>query len=59
MAPNASEFINEAAALMSTGASADQLADAIHAHPTIAESMMEATADALERCMHLPPGEKK
>jgi len=53
--PCASELINEAATLMAAEATIEELAEAIHAHPTLSETLMEAAADALERCLHLPP----
>jgi dihydrolipoamide dehydrogenase len=51
---NASELINEAAALMEMEITAEELADVIHAHPTNAETLMEAAASSLGRCIHLP-----
>jgi dihydrolipoamide dehydrogenase len=52
--PTASELINEAAALMAQEITADELAETVHAHPTHAETLMEAAAAALGRCLHLP-----
>ncbi|MDR0402192.1 MAG: dihydrolipoyl dehydrogenase [Treponema sp.] len=51
----ASEIINEAAALMAMEITVYELADIIHAHPTVSEALMEAAADALGRSIHLPP----
>jgi len=52
---DAVEMIAEPAALMAIEATADEVADTIiHAHPTYAEAFMEACADALGRCIHLP-----
>ena len=51
---NASELINEAAALMEMEITAEELADMIHAHPTNAETLMEAAASSLGRRIHLP-----
>ncbi len=51
---NAAEMINEAAALRSLGIDAEQLSDIMHAHPTYSESLMEAAADSLDKCIHLP-----
>ncbi|MDR2433603.1 MAG: dihydrolipoyl dehydrogenase [Treponema sp.] len=50
-----SEIINEAAALMSMEITVHELAEIIHGHPTVSEALMEAAADALGRCIHLPP----
>jgi len=52
------EMIAGPAAVMSMEATADEVADGIiHAHPTYAEAFMEACADALGRCVHLPKRE--
>ncbi|MDR2663589.1 MAG: dihydrolipoyl dehydrogenase [Treponema sp.] len=50
-----SEIINEAAALMAMEITVHELAELIHGHPTVSEALMEAAADALGRCIHLPP----
>ncbi len=50
----ASELINEACALMRLEATAYEVVDIIHAHPTRSEALMEAAAAALGRCIHLP-----
>ena len=55
--PFASELINEASTLISLEATADEMCDIIHAHPTCAEALMEAAADALGRATHLPKRE--
>jgi len=52
--PNAAEMINEAASLMNLEITDDELSEMIHAHPTYSESLMEAAADALGKCIHLP-----
>ena len=53
--PNAAEMVNEAAALMAMEITADEIAEIIHAHPTYSEAFMEAAADSIGNCMHLPP----
>jgi dihydrolipoamide dehydrogenase len=50
-----SEIVNEAVALMSMEITVHELAEIIHGHPTVSEALMEASADALGRCIHLPP----
>ncbi|MDR1308269.1 MAG: dihydrolipoyl dehydrogenase [Treponema sp.] len=55
----ASEIINEAAALMAMEITVHELAELIHGHPTVSEALMEAAADALGRCVHLPPKKRK
>jgi dihydrolipoamide dehydrogenase len=53
--PSAAELINEAASLMAMEVTAHEIADIIHGHPTYAEAFMEAAADSLDACLHLPP----
>jgi dihydrolipoamide dehydrogenase len=53
--PLASELINEAAALRASEVTCEEWAEMMHAHPTHAETMMEAAAGVLDRCLHLPP----
>ena len=50
----ASELINEASALMRLEATAHEVIEIVHAHPTRSEALMEAAAAALGRCIHLP-----
>jgi dihydrolipoyl dehydrogenase len=52
--PGASEIINEAAALMSMEVTSHEIAEIIHGHPSVGEAFMEATADSLGMCIHLP-----
>jgi dihydrolipoamide dehydrogenase len=52
--PGASELINEASAVMRMEATAYELIDVVHAHPTRSEALMEAAAAALGRSIHLP-----
>ena len=54
----ATEMIAEPAALMAMEVTSHEAADIIHAHPTYSEAFMEACADALGRCIHLPPRKK-
>ncbi len=50
----ASEMINEAAVLLSMEITAHEAAEIIHGHPTMSEALMEAAADCLGKCIHLP-----
>ena len=50
----ATEMIIEAKALMDMEITAHEAADIMHPHPTYSEAFMEACADALGRCIHLP-----
>ncbi len=52
--PGASEIVNEAAALMSMEVTSHEIAEIIHGHPSVGEAFMEATADCLGICTHLP-----
>ncbi len=51
--PNASELISEAVIAMEFGASSEDLARAIHAHPTLAEAMHEAALAVDNRTINL------
>ena len=53
--PTAAEMINEAAALMTMEVTANEIAGIIHGHPTFTEAFMEAAADSIGECLHLPP----
>lgn len=52
--PLASELINEAATLRAAEVTCEEWAEMIHVHPTHAETLMEAAAGVLNRCLHLP-----
>ncbi|MFZ7131538.1 MAG: dihydrolipoyl dehydrogenase [Eubacteriales bacterium] len=52
--PNATELVAEAAAVMKLEGTLEELADIIHAHPTISETIMEAAHEALDGAIHLP-----
>ena len=52
--PGAAEMINEASVIMHLEVTDDELTDIIHAHPTYSECVMEASADAAGKCIHLP-----
>ncbi len=54
MGPHASDLIAEAAVAMKAGLTALQLAETIHAHPTLAEAVMEAAEDVHQMAVHLP-----
>jgi dihydrolipoamide dehydrogenase len=53
--PRAGDLIAEAAAAIEFGASAEDLAHVCHAHPTLAESLGEASLAVHERALHIPP----
>ena len=49
---HAADLIHEAALAMKLGATVSQLAGMIHAHPTLAEGMMEAAEDVEDKAIH-------
>lgn len=52
--PGATELIAEASLAVSRGLVLEDIARAVHAHPTLHESMLEAALAALGRPLHLP-----
>ena len=56
---DATEMISEASSLMAMEITVNEVADIIHSHPTFSEAFMEACADALGECIHLPAKKKK
>ena len=50
--PNASELIAEIAIAVEYGASSEDLARSVHAHPTLAEAIKEAALDVDGRAIH-------
>lgn len=53
MGPNASELIGEAVVAMEFGASSEDLARTVHAHPTLSESIHEAALAVDKRSLHI------
>ena len=49
---HAADLIHEAALAMQLGATVTQVANMIHAHPTLAEGLMEAAEDAEDKAIH-------
>jgi dihydrolipoamide dehydrogenase len=50
--PHATDLIAEGALAVQTGRTMQELAETIHAHPTLAEIMMEVSLKALGRALH-------
>jgi len=50
--PHASDLIAEGTLAVRNGLTVSQLADTIHAHPTLAEIMLETGFKALDRGLH-------
>ncbi len=55
MAPRATDMIGEIAAVMKSEGTIDELADTIHPHPTICESILEAAHDVEGLCCNAVP----
>jgi dihydrolipoamide dehydrogenase len=49
---HAADLVHEAALAMQVGATVTQLAEMIHAHPTLAEGLMEAAEDVAGKAIH-------
>ncbi|MGI1748583.1 FAD-dependent oxidoreductase, partial [Streptococcus uberis] len=56
--PAAAEMVNEAATIMESELTVDELLLSIHGHPTFSEVMYEAFADVLGEAIHNPPKRK-
>ncbi len=52
--PHASDLIHEAALAMKTGLTIRDIAETIHAHPTLPEGIMEAAGDLHGEAIHVP-----
>ena len=52
--PGASDMVAEAAAVMKLGATADEVIEVIHAHPTLPEAFKEAVENLQGRAIHVP-----
>lgn len=52
IAPNATDMISEAAAYMEMEATVYDIAQTVHAHPTVSEVFMEAGFEAVDRAIH-------
>ena len=49
---HAADLVHEAAMAMQVGATVTQMAEMIHAHPTLSEGMMEAAEDVEGKAIH-------
>ncbi len=52
--PHASDLIHEAALAIKSGLRVSDIAETIHAHPTLSEGLMEASEDAHGEAIHVP-----
>jgi len=53
MGPHASDLIHEGAVSIHNNLKLEDIADTIHAHPTLSESVVEAAEDALGKVIHI------
>lgn len=59
MGPDAGHLIGEAALAIEMEASLADVANTVHAHPTLSEAFREAVLDAKGEAVHIPPAIKK
>jgi dihydrolipoamide dehydrogenase len=59
IAPHAGEMIGEAALAVRMHMKPQDISDTIHAHPTLPESLVDATSDIDSQAIHLPYRKKK
>lgn len=52
--PHASDLIHEIALAVNKGLTVKDIADTIHAHPTLSEGIMEAAEDVHDSAIHIP-----
>jgi len=57
--PHATDLVAEAATAMNLEITAGELGRAIHAHPTLAESLMEAAHAVHNQCIHMPKSKRR
>lgn len=55
MGPHASDLIHEVALAMKLGATSEDIATTIHAHPSLPEAIMEAAESAHGKAIHVAP----
>jgi len=53
IAPKASDLIAEATLAINLNATVEDIAETIHAHPTLSETLMEAALNAEGRAIHI------
>ena len=59
MGAHSTDYIHEGAMAIAMGATVKQVAEMIHSHPTLAESVMEAAEDVHGMAIHVPPPANK
>jgi dihydrolipoyl dehydrogenase len=59
MGPHASDLVHEVAMAMHMGATAEDIASTIHAHPSLPEAIMEAAEASHGKAIHVAPPKKK
>jgi dihydrolipoamide dehydrogenase len=53
MGPHVADIVHEVAVAIQNGLTAAQIADTIHAHPSVAEALMEAAHDVHGESVHI------
>lgn len=59
MGPHASDLVHEVAVAMKMGATAEDIATTIHAHPSLPEAIMEAAEAVHGKAIHVAPARRK
>ena len=59
MGPHASDLIHEGTLAINKGLTVDDIANTIHAHPTLSEAFMEATLGLKGEAIHMAPPKKR
>lgn len=59
LGPHANDLVMEATLAMANGMSVQEIAKAIHAHPTLSEVMAEASAGIRKAAIHIAPVKRK
>ena len=54
LGPNATEIIGEAAVAMEMEATAEEIINTVHAHPSVSEALREAFLASEGRAIHIP-----
>jgi dihydrolipoamide dehydrogenase len=59
MGPHASDLVHEVAVAIKMGATAEDIASTIHAHPSLPEAIMEAAEASHGKAIHVAPPKKR
>lgn len=59
LGPHANDLISELSTIISNGLGVDNITKAIHAHPTLSETIFEAAAGITSSAIHVAPAKKR